>query len=75
MSNKATVAISADFLNAYAALPRQKQGKVTEFFNKFRNDPTHPGINFEKINEEYCLWCTIRKTGFRYKNHHQQEYD
>ncbi|RKM63015.1 ATP-dependent helicase [Butyrivibrio sp. XB500-5] len=51
MSDKATVAISADFLTAYAALPRQKQGKVTEFFNKFRNDPTHPGINFEKINE------------------------
>lgn len=51
MRNKPTVAISADFLTAYAALPRQKQGKVTEFFNKFRNDPTHPGINFEKINE------------------------
>ena len=51
MNNKATVAISADFLTAYAALPRQKQGKVTEFFNKFRNDPMHPGINFEKINE------------------------
>ena len=51
MSNKPTVAISADFLTAYAVLPRQKQGKVTEFFNKFRNDPTHPGINFEKINE------------------------
>ena len=51
MSNKPTVAISADFLTAYAALHRQKQGKVTEFFNKFRNDPTHPGINFEKINE------------------------
>jgi len=51
MNKKPTVAISADFLTAYAALPRQKQGKVTEFFNKFRNDPTHPGINFEKINE------------------------
>lgn len=51
MNNKATVAISADFLTAYAALPRQKQGKVTEFFNKFRNDPMHPGIKFEKINE------------------------
>ena len=51
MNNKPTVAISADFLTAYAALPRQKQGKVTEFFNKFRNDPTHPGINFEKITE------------------------
>ena len=44
------VAISADFLNAFAALPRQIQGKVTEFMNKFRNDPTAPGINYEKIN-------------------------
>ena len=51
MNNKPTVAISTDFLTAYAALPRQKQGKVTEFFNKFRNDPMHPGINFEKIKE------------------------
>ena len=51
MNNKPTVAISTDFLTAYAALPRQKQGQVTEFFNKFRNDPMHPGINFEKINE------------------------
>ena len=51
MNNKPTVAISTDFLTAYAALPRQKQGKVTEFFNKFRNDPMHPGIKFEKINE------------------------
>ena len=49
MNNKPIVAISADFLTAYAALPRQKQGKVTEFFNKFRNNPMHPGINFEKI--------------------------
>lgn len=49
MTNKPTVAISADFLTSYAALPRQKQGKVTEFFNKFRNNPMHPGINFEKI--------------------------
>ena len=49
MNNKPTVAISADFLTSYAALPRQKQGKVTEFFNKFRNNPMHPGINFEKI--------------------------
>lgn len=49
MNDKLTVAISADFLTSYAALPRQKQGKVTEFFNKFRNNPMHPGINFEKI--------------------------
>lgn len=50
MSESTKVAISADFLNAFAALPRQIQGKVTEFMNKFRNDPTAPGINYEKIN-------------------------
>lgn len=49
--SKPLVAISTDFLTAFAALPRQKQGKVTEFFNKFRNDPNSPGINFEKLSE------------------------
>ena len=50
MEAKAKVAISADFLTAFAALPRQIQGKVTEFINKFRNNPQSPGINYEKIN-------------------------
>lgn len=45
-----TVAISSDFLTAFAILPRQVQGKVTEFINKFRNNPRSPGINYEKIN-------------------------
>ena len=46
----AKVAISDDFLTAFAALPKHVQGKVTEFMNKFRNNPTSPGINFEKLN-------------------------
>lgn len=50
METAAKVAISADFLTAFAALPRQIQGKVTEFINKFRNNPQAPGINYEKIN-------------------------
>lgn len=50
MEVAAKVAISADFLTAFAALPRQIQGKVTEFINKFRNNPQSPGINYEKIN-------------------------
>lgn len=50
MGESVKVAISDDFLNAFAALPRQIQGKVTEFLNKFRNDPTAPGINYEKLN-------------------------
>lgn len=50
MAENVKVAISSDFLTSFARLPRQIQGKVTEFVNKFRNDPTAPGINYEKIN-------------------------
>jgi superfamily I DNA/RNA helicase/mRNA-degrading endonuclease RelE of RelBE toxin-antitoxin system len=48
--NTVTVAISSDFLTAFAALPRKIQGKVTDFINKFRNNPIAPGINYEKIS-------------------------
>ena len=47
----AKVAISADFLTAFAHLPRQVQGKVTELVNKFRNDPASPGIHYESIKK------------------------
>jgi len=50
MNEKPLVAISIDFFDAFARLPKQQQGKVTTFMNKFRMDPTAPGINFEKIN-------------------------
>ena len=59
MSN--TIAISSDFLTAFAALPRQVQGKVTDFINKFRNNPTAPGINYEKINNASdSKICSVR---------------
>lgn len=51
MMDKPMVAISTDFLTSFAALPKQKQGKATEFFNKFRTNPNAPGINYEKIDE------------------------
>jgi superfamily I DNA/RNA helicase/mRNA-degrading endonuclease RelE of RelBE toxin-antitoxin system len=44
------VAISSDFLTAFAALPRQIQGKVAELINKLRNNPNLPGLNYEKIH-------------------------
>ncbi len=50
MTDHVKVAISSDFLTAFARLPRQVQGKVTEFVNKFRNNPKAPGINYEKLN-------------------------
>jgi len=50
MTSNVKVAISSDFLTAFARLPRQIQGKVTEFVNKFRNNPMSSGINYEKLN-------------------------
>ena len=57
----AKVAISSDFLTAFAALPRSIQGKVTEFINKFRNNPKAPGINYEKLeNGADKKICSVR---------------
>ena len=58
---KATVAISSDFLTAFAELPRKVQGKVTDFINKFRNNPQAPGINYEKIHAALDnKMCSVR---------------
>jgi superfamily I DNA/RNA helicase len=46
---KPRVALSREFLTAYSRLPVGIQKKVREFTEKFQQDPTHPGINFERI--------------------------
>lgn len=46
----ARVAISEDFLTAFAKLPKAQQSKVTDFISKFRAAPTAPGINYEKLS-------------------------
>ena len=43
------VAVASDFLGAFARIPKKQQGKVLEFINKFRADPTSSAINYEKI--------------------------
>lgn len=45
------VAISQDFLSAFSKIQKQRQNRVLEFVNKFRSDPTRPGINYEKIKK------------------------
>jgi superfamily I DNA/RNA helicase/mRNA-degrading endonuclease RelE of RelBE toxin-antitoxin system len=45
------IAISADFLKAFSEIPQKQQAKVREFVEKFRTDPTSPGINYEKIQQ------------------------
>ncbi|AKJ94964.1 DNA helicase [Thioalkalivibrio versutus] len=46
-----TVAISQDFMGAFAAIPRAQQKKVQEFVGKFRADPFSAGINYEKFHQ------------------------
>ncbi len=45
------VAISSEFMSAFAAIPKKMQGKVLEFIARFRNNPTSSSINYEKIVE------------------------
>lgn len=47
--NNPVVAISSEFMNAFAAIPKKQQGKVLEFITKFRANPTASSINYEKI--------------------------
>lgn len=48
-SGRVTVAISADFLKAFARIPQRQQAKVREFVDLFRSNPAAPSINYEKI--------------------------
>ena len=54
MSNNASqikVAISDDFLKAFARIPSAQQAKVASFLEKFRTNPTSPSINYEKLHD------------------------
>ncbi|MBD2195659.1 MULTISPECIES: UvrD-helicase domain-containing protein [Calothrix] len=50
LNHQPKLAISADFLDAFSRIPRQIQGKVNVFVEKFKKDPTSSGINYESIN-------------------------
>jgi len=67
MADNVKVAISSDFMDALFRLPRQIQGKVMEFMNKFRNDPTSPGINYEKLNatQDKKIWSVRIDEAYR----------
>lgn len=51
MQQSVKVALSDDFLRAFAAIPRDRQQAVIKFLAQFRHNPTSPGINYEKIND------------------------
>lgn len=45
------VAISSDFLDAFARIPRNQQKKVREFITKFQRNPTSAAVNYEPIHD------------------------
>jgi hypothetical protein len=49
ITHQVKVAISADFLKALVAIPRDRQNAVMKFVSNFRINPASPGINYEKI--------------------------
>ena len=49
MTPRARLAMSSDFLEAYAILPRSQQRKVRTLITQFAADPTSPGLNYEPI--------------------------
>lgn len=46
-----SVAISADFLEAFARVPRAQQRKVRDFITRFQSDPTAASINYEPLHQ------------------------
>lgn len=49
MRRAVRVALSDDFLRAFAAIPRERQQAVIKFLAQFRQNPAAPGINYEKV--------------------------
>jgi len=44
------VAISSDFFTALSKLPKTQMNKTIKLVEKFKNDPTSSGINYEKLH-------------------------
>ena len=49
MTPRARLAMSSDFLEAYAFLPKPQQRKVRTLITRFAADPASPGLNYERV--------------------------
>lgn len=45
------LAIADSFLDQFGQLPKNIQSKVTSFLNRFKQNPTSSGINYETIKD------------------------
>lgn len=55
MTPRARLAMSSDFLEAFARLPRPQQRKVRTLITQFAANPTSSGLNYERVRTTHNL--------------------
>ena len=56
---------SRKFSDAYAKLPEPVQRQACRAYQLFQNDPSHPGLNFKKVDEENNTYSVRVGLGYR----------
>jgi len=56
---------SRRFREMYASLPDQVQLQVRRAYQLFRRNPSHPGLNFKKVDEENNIFSARIGLGYR----------
>jgi hypothetical protein len=49
----------------YSRLPIHVQSQARRAYQLFRQDPSHPGLNFKKVNEENNVYSARVGLGYR----------
>ena len=65
MTPRARLAMSSDFLEAYAFLPKPQQRKVRSLITRFAADPTSSGLNYERVQAADNLRSLRIDRGYR----------
>jgi mRNA-degrading endonuclease RelE of RelBE toxin-antitoxin system len=53
------------FREAYRALPESVREQTRKAYRLFRHNPSHPGLNFKKIDEDNNIYSA--RVGLRYR--------
>lgn len=54
-----------DFWTLYRALPPEIRRQAREAYERFSQDPFHPGLNFEEVDGRRGLWSARITRGYR----------
>lgn len=60
---------SRRFREAYAILPEHIRRQARRAYRLFKQDPSHPGLNFKKVDEQNNLYSIRVGLGYRALGH------